>query len=269
VGLQYTHYIREDVGVTMGAQTVAVAVGESISPAGTFAGTASLVALPLGVRGHPLRASRGAFRPYLAASAGPAIGLTEGVFTGGGIEVIGSHSQTTLFAHLGVGLDYFPARSFALGVSGGYNQLANFSQPVGSQKDHSGPEVSFSFGWLFGRGRTSTPLSACARRRQRISKRSNEANEDERRESAAEHAEYTDVQLRCGFRAGRSREQEDLCRQKHKTPAVIDNRMAAPQHVCTKDSDHRLNLSLLQSGVDMGQVQSEQLCVRKIKVKER
>src|SRR5438132_8269399 len=64
-------------------------------------------------------------------------------------------------------------------------------------------------------------------------------------------------------------EHGDSYRKEHKAPVVIDNRMVAPQDVCTKDSDHRLNLILLQSGVDMEEVQSEQLCVRKIKIKER
>ena len=54
----------------------------------------------------------------------------------------------------------------------------------------------------------------------------------------------------------------DLSRKKQDAPVVIDNRMAAPQDVCTKDSNHRRNLGGLQSGVDMGQVESEQPRVR-------
>ncbi len=155
VGLHYTHYLREDVGMTIGVQTTAVVLGVSTGSAGTFSGTAELFAVPIGVRWHPLRShARGAFRPYLAAKAGPAFGSSEGVFTGA-TTFIGSHRQTTLFTHLGLGLDYFPARSFAIGVSAGYNGMANFSQPVGAQKNHSGPEVNFTFGWLFGHGRTS------------------------------------------------------------------------------------------------------------------
>jgi hypothetical protein len=154
VGLHYTRYLREDVGLTMGAQAAAVVVGQSISPGVTFAGTASVVALPVGVRWHPFRSlACGPFRPFLAASVGPAIGFTEGVSTGGGAVVVGSHTQSTVFTHVGAGLDYFPARSFAIGVNGGYNRLADFSQPIGSQKNHSGPEINFSIGWLFGKGR--------------------------------------------------------------------------------------------------------------------
>ncbi|HMC77801.1 MAG TPA: caspase family protein [Vicinamibacterales bacterium] len=153
VGLQYIHYLSEDLAMTAGLQTAGVVIGTALGPAGSFSGVASIWALPVGVRWHPFRThARGAFRPYVGASVGPAVGATQGVFEGTGTAFVGSHSQATLFSHFGLGLDYFPARSFAIGVSGGYNALADFRQPVGAQKNHSGPEVNFSFGWLFGKG---------------------------------------------------------------------------------------------------------------------
>jgi hypothetical protein len=155
VGLNYTHYLREDLAMTVGVQTAAVVMGTSFSTAGSFSGSASIFALPVGVRWQPFRSRfHGSFRPYLAAKVGPAIGTTAGAFTGTGLPFVGAHSQATLFTHGGVGFDFFPARSFAVGINGGYNWLADFAQPVGAQKNHSGPEVKFSLGFLFGRGRT-------------------------------------------------------------------------------------------------------------------
>src|SRR5436190_24327428 len=52
--------------------------------------------------------------------------------------------------------------------------------------------------------------------------------------------------------------------EEHEAPVVIDDRMTAPQHICTKDSDYALNLGLRQSGVDVGQVQGDHLRVRKV-----
>jgi hypothetical protein len=49
-----------------------------------------------------------------------------------------------------------------IGVNGGYNRLANFSQPVGTLKNHSGPEVNFSFGWMIGRGRPVASASGAS-----------------------------------------------------------------------------------------------------------
>ena len=162
VGLHYTRYMREDLGVTAGAQMISLVHGQAVGPEGTFAGMADLVALPFGVRWNPARAlTSGTFRPYLAASIGPAFGFTQGAFVGNGTALFaGAHRQATLFTHVGLGVDYFPARSFMIGVNGGYNRLANFSQPVGTMKNQSGPEVNVSFGWMFGRGRPTGAASS-------------------------------------------------------------------------------------------------------------
>ena len=155
VGLTYTHYLRENLAMTLGAQGANLIVGQSIGSGGVFAGTASILAVPVGVRWFPLRAlAGGPLRPFLSLKAGPAIGSSTGAFTGSGASFTGAHAQATLFTHAGGGVDFFPARSFAIGVHGGYNFLADFAQPVGAQKNHSGPEFNFTLGFLFGRGRT-------------------------------------------------------------------------------------------------------------------
>ena len=158
VGLHYTYYVSEDLSIIGGVQAGASVSGASTGPSGAFAGTASLVAVPIGVRWNPLGSSaRGAVRPFVVAKIGPAIGATSGVFAGSGSNFVGAHVQSTLFTHFGGGFDFFPARSFVLGVNGGYNLMANFAQPVGAEKNLSGPEVSFSFGFLLGRGRPPAP----------------------------------------------------------------------------------------------------------------
>jgi hypothetical protein len=55
-GLTYIHYLREDLAMTVGAQTASVVVGNSFGTAGSFSGTASVFALPVGVRWQPFRA---------------------------------------------------------------------------------------------------------------------------------------------------------------------------------------------------------------------
>ena len=157
IGLNYTHYVSEDLGITVGVQTAGVAMGISSGASGSFTGTASLLAVPVGVRWNPLRArARGPFRPLLAAKIGPAFGFSQGIFNGD-TTLVGSYSQATLFTHAGIGFDYFPARSFAIGVNGGYDWMASFARPVGSQRNLSGPEVNFNFGWLFGHGHVPSP----------------------------------------------------------------------------------------------------------------
>jgi hypothetical protein len=158
VSLNYTHYASEDLSITAGVQAGGRVSDASTGPSGTFAGTSTLLAVPIGVRWNPLGSrSRGAVRPFLAAKIGPAIGVTSGAFSGNTSSVFDAHSQTTLFTHVGLGVDYYPARWLVLGVNGGYNLMANFGQPVGAEKNHSGPEMGFTLGLVFGRGRVPAP----------------------------------------------------------------------------------------------------------------
>jgi hypothetical protein len=148
------HYMRENLGVSIGAQGLPLATWASVRPALVFAGNASLVALPLGIRWTPAKwASGRALRPYFSGAVGPALGITNGVFTGGGTVVIGSSRQATIFTQIGAGFDYFPTRSLAIGLAAGYNRLGTFAEPVGAARNHSGPELNVSIGWMFGHGR--------------------------------------------------------------------------------------------------------------------
>jgi hypothetical protein len=66
----------------------------------------------------------------------------------------GTNAQATTGGHFGAGVDFHVARSFAIGVNGGYNWMLDFSRPVGARDNYSGLEFGLSIGRLFGRGRT-------------------------------------------------------------------------------------------------------------------
>jgi hypothetical protein len=155
-GLQYTHYLRERLAVTATVQTVGAEAYASVAPDRIFAGTAGIIATPIGVRWNPLR--RGVptiAKPYVALSAGPVFGSTAGSFLGGGAAVTGMRTQVTAGGHAGAGIDVHVARWLSIGMNGGYNWMIDFGQPVGSRDNYSGAELGVSFGWLFGRGRAT------------------------------------------------------------------------------------------------------------------
>jgi hypothetical protein len=60
--------------------------------------------------------------------------------------------RTTVGGRLGAGLDAHVARSWSIGVEGGYTWMPDFSQPVGIRDNYSGFDVGVSIGWLFGKG---------------------------------------------------------------------------------------------------------------------
>ena len=51
---------------------------------------------------------------------------------------------------MGAGIDFHVARWLSIGVSGGYNWMLDFAEPIGRQDNYSGPQLGVNIGWLFG-----------------------------------------------------------------------------------------------------------------------
>jgi Caspase domain len=153
-GLQYTRYLKETLAVTFAIEGAELGVGSVVGPEGAFSGVADLLMLPVGVRWNPFSFGRqtDAIKPFFALGVGPVIGDSAGSFAGKGTAVTGAHTNATAGGYLRGGADFHLARSFAIGVEGGYNWMADFAQPVGLRHNYSGFGMSLGFGWLFGRG---------------------------------------------------------------------------------------------------------------------
>lgn len=154
-GLEYTRYVREDLSMAVGAQGLGSSAGASVGPEGVFSGVANVIAVPVILRWKPLRADISqAIKPFVAAGLGPVFGSSNGSFAGRATSITGVRVQATTGGHVGAGVDFHVARSFAIGVNGGYNWMLDFGHPVGVRDNYSGPEIGLSLGWLFGRGHT-------------------------------------------------------------------------------------------------------------------
>ena len=154
-GLQYTHYFGEDLAMTFAIQGLGAESGATVSSEGVFAGNAGVLASPVGVRWNPFRSigHTQPIKPFVAASIGPVFGSSQGSFTGSAGVFAGNRTEATIGGHVGAGVDFHVARSFSIGVNGGYNWMADFSKPVGVRDNYSGPELGFTLGVLFGKGR--------------------------------------------------------------------------------------------------------------------
>jgi hypothetical protein len=153
-GLRYTRYLEENLAATFTIDAVALQTGSVAGPGGAFSGVADLVALPVGVRWNPLSFGRqnDGIKPFLAIGVGPVIGSSVGSFAGGRTVVSGANTYVTVGGYVRGGTDFHLARSFAIGVEGGYNWMADFAQPVGISRNYSGFGLGLGLGWLFGRG---------------------------------------------------------------------------------------------------------------------
>jgi hypothetical protein len=153
-GLQYTRYISESVAVTLGLEGTELEYGSSVGPEGISSGASALAAIPVGVRWYPLARERraDAVKPFIAGGIGPIIGETGDRFVSGSTVIARSRTTATVGGYIRGGADFHLGRSFALGVDGGYNWMADFAQPVGLQNNYSGFGIGVGVGWLFGRG---------------------------------------------------------------------------------------------------------------------
>ena len=154
-GGQYTRYLSERLAFTLTATALASEVGSGVSSQGIFEGSVSIVSLPLGIQWNPMQGElrARAFKPYLAVGLGPVIGSSTGSFIAVGPgSFAGSQAKGTIGGHLGGGVDVHLGRHWTLGVSAGYNWMADFSEPVGARDNYSGFGASVGLGFLFGKG---------------------------------------------------------------------------------------------------------------------
>jgi hypothetical protein len=153
-GFQYTRYINESVAVTVGLEGLELESVSPVGPGGINAGASALAGIPVGVRWYPLARERraDAIKPFITGSIGPIIGETLDSVVGGSTVMSRSHSTATVGGYVRGGADFHLGRSFALGVDGGYNWMADFAEPVGLRNDYRGFGIGVGFGWLFGHG---------------------------------------------------------------------------------------------------------------------
>ncbi len=158
-GLQYARFLRENLAVTLSVSAIAESGGEVVGPGGAFSGGSAVVGFPLGLRFNPLRgdlASR-PVKPYIVASLGPVIGAQGGDFAGPGGVFSGGRTEVTVGGFLGGAVDFHLGRHFSLGLTTGYNWIADFQTPVAAREDYDGFELGLNVGWVFGRGDAPRP----------------------------------------------------------------------------------------------------------------
>ena len=151
-GIQYGHWLRENLALTFGISGMAIDISTNTGIMGVTEKTSSVASMLMGLKFYfPSSTLEGAARPYVSAAAGPFIG-SQSSNTVGLTVVQEERTETAIGGQLGAGVDFVTGRHFMMGAAFAYNLMSDFSDPVGGSKNYSGPEFSFSFNWLFGRG---------------------------------------------------------------------------------------------------------------------
>lgn len=157
-GIQYTRFLREDLAATLSVDVVQAEVDmvtvNGFTSAGTRLQRSQIISIPLGIRWDPqpgdLRTKP--VKLYLAGGLGPVVGTHQGGSIDESSIFAGTRTAMTFGGFVGVGADVLLGRRWSLGVSAGYNWMADFAEPIGTRKNHSGVDAGVSIGWMWGKG---------------------------------------------------------------------------------------------------------------------
>ena len=168
-GVEYTRFISEDFSLVFGVQGLSVPglqlqaqsfhlpTGETATGGAIWRGGGNILAMPVTLRWNPLTRGREqcSTKPFLSIGVVPSLGWGSETFFYGTVVDADHYRRTALSVHFGTGVDFLLTRTFAVGVTGGYNtMLKGFDRPVGAKYTYSAPEFGFTLGWLFGAGRS-------------------------------------------------------------------------------------------------------------------
>jgi hypothetical protein len=147
----YQYWFKNYLSFRIGAGALVTDVSTKTT-AGTEVSSEVATVAPIltGVNFYPLQISEeNTVLPYISLYAGPYIGVYSKSEVGIASVTEETIVETVVGAKLGGGLDFLIGSLFKLGVNAGYHFMGDYSQPIGSETNYSGPEYSITFGFIF------------------------------------------------------------------------------------------------------------------------
>jgi len=149
--IAYQYWFKNFLSFRIGAGALVTDVNTKTTSGIEVSSEVATVAPVLtGVNFYPLQISEeNTVLPYVSVCAGPYIGVYSKSEVGIASVTEETIVETVIGAKLGAGLDFLVGSLFKLGFNAGYHFVGDYSQPIGSETNYSGPEYSLSFGFVF------------------------------------------------------------------------------------------------------------------------
>jgi outer membrane protein W len=145
----YTYFFRKNIGFNMSAGVMSANVDNSVSGYGTLTETAVVMPLLFGVKYLPFNfGGDNIFKPYVTGLIGPVLGVASNVRTGF-ITTTEAYTETALGSFAGLGADLELGKLVMVGLRTGYYFITDFKNRIGTEKNYSSPDFSFSFAFTF------------------------------------------------------------------------------------------------------------------------
>jgi hypothetical protein len=149
--VRYAWWFEEFLALDVSVGVVDADASVAVQGAETRTQAATVTRVMMGLRYQPPELAMGRnARPYVVGRVGPYAGHASGVRTGIAVVEIGSHSDTALGLHVGVGLDVLVWSRFDFGAEAGYGLVGDFDRAIGPETNYSSPEFLISLGVSFG-----------------------------------------------------------------------------------------------------------------------
>lgn len=149
--IAYQYWFKDYLSFRIGAGALVTDVSTKTT-AGTEVSSEVATVAPIltGVNFYPLQISEeNTVLPYISLYAGPYIGVYTKSEVGIASVTEETVVETVIGARLGGGLDFLVGSFFKLGFNAGYHFIGDYSQPIGSETNYSGPDYSLTFGFIF------------------------------------------------------------------------------------------------------------------------
>jgi hypothetical protein len=151
-GISYGHWLEEYLALTIDISGMAAEISTRSDASGVSTETSVIGAIQMGVKAYFLKSTyTSPVRPFARVAIGPFTG-SQSITHAGRTVYESTRSETAFGGQLGAGVDFILGRHFMTGFAACYNLMSDFSRPIGGSRNYSGPEFSFGFSYLFGKG---------------------------------------------------------------------------------------------------------------------
>ena len=146
------YWLQENLSIRASVGAMAAQVNTDIGITGLSTETASVAQLLFGMRYYfPASTYGSSIRPFAGAAVGAFIGSQ--VTSDVGFKTSATvGTEAAPAGELGAGVDFLIGQHVSISAALAYALQADFDRPIGGSRNYSGPQLSFGFGYVFGRG---------------------------------------------------------------------------------------------------------------------
>jgi hypothetical protein len=143
-------WFSDDVAGTLSVGMLSAAVKTRADTGGVATNAAVVVPFFVGVRRYlPSSDPASGARFFGSVEVGPVTGHESSTRVGTGVTVE-AVTRSAFGGRTGVGAEVGVGGRLTLGLVGGFTLMTDFSDPIGGEKNHSGPDVGLTLGILLG-----------------------------------------------------------------------------------------------------------------------